>query len=86
MSKQFVSIYLTTTAVLMVILMVISCGNDIEKPVFMIEEEQLAPSTASLNRGFIPDHILVQYKAGANIQAINAASGEWIGSMWQRRG
>jgi hypothetical protein len=75
MKKNFVNATLMIIAALMLMFLVIGCGNDIENPTFTGDSggPQLAP--ANLNGEYAADHFLVGYKPGANIQAINVTSG-----------
>jgi thermitase len=75
MKKKFVNATLIMIAALMVMFLVIGCGNDMENPTSTGDANgpQLAP--ANLGVEYAADHFLVGFKAGADIQAINAASG-----------
>jgi len=75
MKKKFVNATLIIVAALMVMFLVFGCGNDMEKPTSTGDSgvPQLAP--ANLVGEYALDRFLVGFKAGADIQAINAASG-----------
>jgi len=75
MKKKFVNATLIMIAALMVMFLVIGCGNDMENPTSTGDSggPQLAPAAFGVE--YAEDHFLVGFKAGADIQAINAASG-----------
>jgi thermitase len=75
MKKKFVHATLIMVAALIVMFLVIGCGNDVENPTSIGNSggPQLAP--ANLNGEYVADRFLVGFKAGADIQAINTASG-----------
>jgi len=73
MKRKFVGASLMIIAALMVMFLVIGCGNDMENPTSIDDSGgvQFAPA---LNNEFATDRFLVGYEPGADIQAINAAS------------
>ncbi|MFQ6040350.1 MAG: S8 family serine peptidase, partial [Candidatus Poribacteria bacterium] len=73
MKRKFVGATSMIIAALMVMFLVIGCGNDMENPTSTGDfgGVQFAPA---LNNEFVTDHFLVGYEPGADIQAINAAS------------
>ena len=74
MKRKFINTSLIIAA-LIIMFVIIGCGNDVENPTSTGDSAgpQLAP--ANLVGEYAADHFLVEYKAGANIRAINAASG-----------
>ncbi|MBC8232027.1 peptidase S8 [bacterium] len=75
MKKKFGNATLIMIAALMVMFLVISCGNDMDNPTSTGDTgvPQLAP--VDVGGEYAADHFLVGFKDGADIQAINAASG-----------